>query len=98
MARRTTPNSIDEYIAKCHPDVQEILAKIRDTIRRAAPGAHEAISYQIPTFKLDGNLVHFAAFKKHIGFYPPVKGDARLVKVRVKQNSARAAVKKKKRR
>src|SRR5262249_14076681 len=60
--------------------VQAILEKIRLTIRSAAPGAEEAISYQIPTFKLNGNLVHFAAFKKHIGFYPPVKGDERLMK------------------
>ena len=78
--RRATPKTIDEYIASFPPDVQQILEKIRGTIRRAAPGAHEAISYQIPTFKLNRNLVHFAAFKKHIGFYPPVRGDARLVK------------------
>ena len=47
-------------------------------VRGAAPGAHEAISYQIPTFKLNGILVHFAAFKNHIGFYPPIRGDAAL--------------------
>jgi uncharacterized protein YdhG (YjbR/CyaY superfamily) len=74
------PKDIDEYIAGFPADVQAILQKIRRTIQRAAPEAQEAISYQIPTFKLNGNLVHFAAFKKHIGFYPPVKGDAKLVK------------------
>jgi uncharacterized protein YdhG (YjbR/CyaY superfamily) len=70
--RGKTQKTIDEYIAACSPKVQEVLEKIRVTIRGAAPGAQEAISYQIPTFKLNGNLVHFAAFKKHIGFYPPV--------------------------
>jgi uncharacterized protein YdhG (YjbR/CyaY superfamily) len=78
--RRTTPKTIDEYIASFPPEVQAILKKIRRTIRAAAPDAQEAISYQIPTFKLQGVLVHFAAFKKHIGFYPPVQGDADLVK------------------
>src|SRR6516225_4956888 len=79
-ARRAKPESIDEYIAMFSPEVQDILQRIRATIRTAAPGAVEAISYQIPTFKLSGNLVHFAAFKNHIGFYPPVRGDAKLVK------------------
>ena len=127
MAKRAAnPKTIDEYIAAFSPEVQEILENIQRTIRRAAPSAHEAISYQIPTFKLNGNLVHFAAFKKHIGLYPPVKGDAKLVKavsryagpkgnlqfpldqampydlftsivkLRVKQNAAKAAAKNKK--
>jgi uncharacterized protein YdhG (YjbR/CyaY superfamily) len=78
--RAATPKTIDAYIATFSPEVQEILEQIRRTIRSAAPAAQEAISYRIPTFKLNGNLVHFAAFKKHIGFYPPVRGDARLVK------------------
>ncbi len=64
------PKTIDEYIAGFPPDVQEILENIRATIREAAPAAAETISYQMPTFTLKGNLVHFAAFKKHIGFYP----------------------------
>jgi uncharacterized protein YdhG (YjbR/CyaY superfamily) len=80
IARRAKQESIDEYIATIAPEVQEILEQIRATIRKAAPGAQEAISYQIPTFKLNGNLVHFAAFKKHIGFHPPARGDAKLVK------------------
>ncbi|MBN2389800.1 MAG: DUF1801 domain-containing protein [Anaerolineae bacterium] len=65
-----TPGNIDECIAGFPPDVQEILENIRRTIKQAAPDADETISYQIPTFTLKGNLVHFAAFKKHIGFYP----------------------------
>ena len=74
------PNTIDEYIATFSPDVQEILEKMRRTIRSVAPDAEEAINYRIPTFKSNGALVYFAAFKKHIGFYPPIRGDARLKK------------------
>jgi uncharacterized protein YdhG (YjbR/CyaY superfamily) len=77
---RAAPKSIDEYIASFSPEVQAILKRIRLTIRSAAPDAQETISYRIPTFTLNGALVHFAAFKEHIGFYPPVRGDARLVK------------------
>jgi uncharacterized protein YdhG (YjbR/CyaY superfamily) len=54
--------------------VRELLAKIRTTIREAAPDAEEAIKYRMPTFTLNGNLVHFAAFKNHIGFYPAPRG------------------------
>jgi uncharacterized protein YdhG (YjbR/CyaY superfamily) len=68
------PTSIDEYIAGFPPEVQEILEKIRATIREAAPEAEETIKYRMPTFTLNGNLVHFAAFKKHIGFYPVPTG------------------------
>jgi len=64
--------TIDEYIKTFPMDVQTILEKMRETIKRAAPDAVETISYQIPTFKLKGtSLVHFAAFRKHIGLYPP---------------------------
>lgn len=68
------PQSIDEYIAGFPAPIQEILEKVRATIREAAPDAEETIGYQIPTFKLAGNLVHFAAHKKHIGFYPAPSG------------------------
>lgn len=68
------PRNIDEYIAGFPPDVQEILQKVRSTIKRAAPQAEESISYQMPTYKLEGNLVHFAAFKNHIGLYPTPSG------------------------
>ncbi len=70
----STPENIDEYIAGFPPDIQVILEKIRATIKDAAPDAEEAISYQMPTFRLKGNLVHFAAFKNHIGFYPTPAG------------------------
>ena len=66
--------TIDEYIATFPRNVQDILEKMRQTIQNSAPDAKEAISYQIPTFKLNGNLVHFAAFKNHIGFYPTSSG------------------------
>ncbi|HUG21445.1 iron chaperone [Piscinibacter sp.] len=78
--KRNAPETIDEYIAAFSPDVQAILQQIRQVVHRAAPDAQEAISYQIPAFKLNGVLVYFAAFKKHVGFYPPVSGDARLEK------------------
>lgn len=66
--------NIDEYISKFPEDVKEKLHMIREVIRKAAPDATEKISYQMPTFYLHGNLVHFAAFKNHIGFYPTPSG------------------------
>ena len=66
--------TIDEYIAEFPDDVKELLVRMRSTIQKAAPKAQEAIKYGIPTFVLDGNLVHFAAFKEHIGFYPAPSG------------------------
>ncbi len=66
--------TIDEYIANFPPDVQQRLQQMRTTIKAAAPGAQEKISYQMPTFYLHGNLVHFAAFMHHIGFYPVPSG------------------------
>ncbi len=71
---QTAPKNIKDYIAGYPKEVQAILKKIRATIRKAAPDAEEAMSYQMPTFKLKGNLVHFAAFKNHIGFYPAPTG------------------------
>ncbi len=66
--------SIDEYVATFPKDIQKILEELRATIKAAAPDAEEKISYQMPTFALKGNLVHFAAWKKHIGFYPTSSG------------------------
>lgn len=66
-------NSIDEYIADFPDDVQKAMEKVRATIRKAAPRAEEAIAYQIPTFVLNGNLIHFAGYKHHIGLYPGSK-------------------------
>ena len=80
MSDRSAPGTIDDYIAAFSPDVQSILKKIRLTIRKAAPQAKEKISYEMPAFALDGDLIYFAAFKKHIGIYPPVRGDEKLNK------------------
>ena len=66
--------TIDEYISQFPPEVQEILNKLRKVIKEAAPEAEEKFGYQMPTFYLKGNLVHFAAYKNHIGFYPTPSG------------------------
>ena len=70
----TTYESIDDYISKFPTEVQEILMTLRKVIKESAPDAKEKISYQMPTFALHGNLVHFAAYKNHIGFYPAPSG------------------------
>lgn len=77
-ADQSKPKTIDEYIAGFPPGIQEILQKIRQTIKQAAPEAEETIKYQMPTFTLKGNLVHFAAFKNHIGLYPTPSGTAKF--------------------
>ena len=74
------PKSIDEYISGFPEDIRKILEEVRVTIRKAAPGAEEAIRYDIPTFILNGNLVHFAAFKNHIGFYATPSGNEAFAK------------------
>jgi len=74
MTDSGSPRNIDEYIAGFPPDVQAILEQVRTRIKKVAPDAEEAIKYQIPTFVLNRNLVHFAAFKNHIGFYPSPSG------------------------
>jgi uncharacterized protein YdhG (YjbR/CyaY superfamily) len=75
MDNSTPPTSIDAYIALFPTEVQAILQKVRATIQQAAPGAVEAIKYQMPTFVFNKkNLVHFAAYKKHLGFYPTPSG------------------------
>lgn len=68
--------SIDEYILTCPPEVREILKKLKKVIKESAPGAEEKISYRMPAFALHGNLVFFAAFKNHIGFFPTASGVA----------------------
>ncbi len=75
---QTAPQNIDEYIAGFPPDVQEILEKMRLTIRKAVPEAEETIKYLIPTLTLQGNLLSFAAYKKHIGLYPAPAGDEKF--------------------
>ncbi len=122
----TSYKNIDGYISQFSADVQAILEKVRATIRQAAPDAKEVISYQMPAFRQHGILVYFAAWKKHIGLYPPISGDKtlekavaryagpkgnlqfpldepipyalieRIVKLRVKQDSEKAAARRKK--
>jgi len=72
--KRTTAKTIDDYIAGYPKDIQTTLEKIRTAIRKAAPKAEETIKYGMPTFTLNGNLIFFAAFKNHIGFYPIPQG------------------------
>ncbi|HSP48454.1 MAG TPA: DUF1801 domain-containing protein [Clostridiaceae bacterium] len=71
---KNVPKNIDEYIAVLPEDVKAIMESVRKVIHETAPDAIETMSYQIPTFDLHGNLVHFAAFKNHIGFYPTPSG------------------------
>jgi uncharacterized protein YdhG (YjbR/CyaY superfamily) len=78
VAKPKSPKDIDSYIAQFPPDVRAVLEKVRTTVRTAAPAAQETISYQMPAFKQHGILVYFAAWKKHIGLYPPVSGDKAL--------------------
>ena len=70
----TNIRTVDDYIAQFPDDVQAVLRQVRKTIKEAAPQAEETISYAMPTFKLNGNLVHFAGYKRHIGFYPAPTG------------------------
>lgn len=90
---QATPRTIDEYIAGFDPDVQKILQKVRATIRAAAPEAGEAIKYQLPTFVLNGNLVHFGAFKHHIGLYPTPSATEEFKAELAPYESAKASVK-----
>ena len=85
--------TMDAYIASFPTEVQGILEQIRQTIRKAAPGATEAISYQIPTFKMNGsNLVHFAAWKEHIGFYATPSGNAAFKKELARYKVAKGSI------
>jgi len=91
MAKIKATN-IDDYIAQFPEDIQERLEQMRQTIHKAAPEAVEAMSYAIPTFKLNGNLVHFAGFKNHIGFYPTPDGIENFKKELSKYASAKGSV------
>jgi uncharacterized protein YdhG (YjbR/CyaY superfamily) len=70
QTKKNQSTMIDEYISKFPKDVRDVLEELRLAIKKTAPKAKETIRYGIPTFTLNGNLVHFAAFKNHIGFYP----------------------------
>ena len=90
----TVPSKeIDKFIAAYPEEVQAVLNKVRATIREAAPGAEETINYGIPTFTLNGNLVHFSAFKTHIGFYPTPSGVEKFKKELSKYEGAKGSVK-----
>lgn len=91
-AATTIPANIDDYIATFPQEVQVTLEILRQTIRKAAPDATEKISYQMPTFYLNGNLVHFAAFKKHIGFYPAPSGISEFQDELVKYKTSKGAI------
>jgi uncharacterized protein YdhG (YjbR/CyaY superfamily) len=88
----TDVTTIDEYIQGFPAHVQGILSELRSTIRQAVPQAVEKISYRIPTFYFNGNLVHFAAFERHIGFYPGPSGIAHFQKDLKKYKSAKGSV------
>jgi uncharacterized protein YdhG (YjbR/CyaY superfamily) len=77
---RHVAGGIDDYIRAAPAAVRPILRQIRRVVRAAAPGAEEVISYRMPAFRLNGVLVYFAAFKQHIGVFPPVSGDVKLMK------------------
>ncbi len=91
-AATTIPANIDDYIATFPQEVQVTLEMLRQTIRKAAPDATEKISYQMPTFYLNGNLVHFTAFKKHIGFYPAPSGISEFKDELVKYKTSKGAI------
>src|SRR5476651_2077548 len=91
---QNAPKTVDEYIAAFPKEVQEILEKIRTTIRKAAPAAEEAIKYGMPAFILNGNLIYFAAFKKHIGLYSvPRTGPEKFKKELSAYQGAKGSVK-----
>ena len=92
MKKNAAYVTIDEYIQMCPKDVQERLNTIRQLIRRIAPEAQEKIAYQMPTFFLNGNIVHFAAHTKHIGFYPTPSGITRFKRELAKYVSSKGAV------
>lgn len=93
MSTKANPNIIDIYIANSPKEIQDTLKKIRLTIKKSAPKAEETINYGIPTFTLEGNLVHFAGFKNHIGFYPTPSGIEKFKKELSIYEGAKGSVK-----
>lgn len=89
---KTNSNPIDSYIKDQPKNIQPLLNKMRTTIKKCAPKAEETIGYGIPTFKLNGNLVHFAGYKSHIGFYPSPNALKYFAKEIAKYNSSKGAV------
>jgi len=88
----TSSQTIDDYIAGFPPEVQARLEQVRLTIRQAAPDAKETIKYQIPTFTLNGNLLSFAAYPKHIGVYPAPAGNAKFRKALAVYRAGKSSV------
>jgi len=86
------PTTIDAYIAGFEPSIRKLLEEVRMVVRKAAPQATEKISYQMPTLFLEGNLVHFAAFKNHIGFYPTPTGIEEFAKELAPYKGAKGSV------
>jgi uncharacterized protein YdhG (YjbR/CyaY superfamily) len=91
-AKTEDPTTIDDYIAGFPDETRKILERVRQTVRRQAPGAEEVISYKMPTFKLKGNLVHFAAFKHHLGFYPTPTGTEKFQKELAPYKSGKGSI------
>ncbi len=89
---QSEPQTIDEYIAGFPEDIQTILQQVRMTIRKAAPEAEETIKYRMPTFLYHGNLVYFAGFKNHVGFYPIPTGIEKFKKELSKYKTAKGSV------
>lgn len=85
--------TIDAFIAQYPPEIQDVLQKIRQTIHEAVPEANEKIAYGIPTFTLEGNLVHFSAFTNHIGFYPDPRGIEQFIEKLAKYRSGKGTIK-----
>lgn len=85
-------STIDDYISLCKEDVQIKLKELRLVIKELAPDATETISYQMPTFKLNGNLVHFAAYSKHIGFYPTPNAIVKFKNELVQYKTSKGAI------
>lgn len=92
-APRKKFSTIDEYINDFPDDIKEKLTLIRNTIKELVPEAEEAIAYQIPTFRLNGNLVHFAGYKKHIGFYPTPSAIVKFEKELTSYEKAKGSIK-----
>ena len=92
-SNESSSSEVDDFIAKYPPDVQQILQKIRDIIREVAPEAQEKLNYGIPTFTLNGNLVHYSALKDHIGFYPTPSGIEKFKKQLSAYEGAKGSVK-----
>jgi uncharacterized protein YdhG (YjbR/CyaY superfamily) len=92
MRRGKSFKNIDEYLGEFPKSIQSILKKVRREIKKSAPQAAEAISYGLPTFKLNGNLVHFAAFKNHIGFYPTPSAIVAFKKELLRYKTSKGAI------